>query len=83
MSLEGAEETKCMQKSPKSTYLILQSIPTPMDEFTLMIGAACAALAVLVYLMWRAATKQSWGELTKQEKKEWRMDEEKRKGIAG
>jgi hypothetical protein len=54
-----------------------------MDEFTLMIGAACAALAVLVYLMWRAATKQSWGELTKQEKKEWRMDEEKRKGIAG
>lgn len=50
-----------------------------MDETLLLVLGACAALAFLVYLMWREATKPSWGELTHSEKRRWRLDEEKRK----
>ncbi len=50
-----------------------------MDELTLLAAGACAALAVLVYLMWKSATKPEWQSLTANEKKEWRMKEETRK----
>ncbi len=50
-----------------------------MDDLTLLIVASCAVLAVLVYLMWRAATKPSWQQLTTREKKGWRTEEEERK----
>lgn len=50
-----------------------------MDDILLLAAAACAVLAALVYLMWRDATAQSWGEFTKSEKVKWRIDEEKRK----
>ena len=49
-----------------------------MDPLAVLAGA-CIVLAFLVYLMWREATKLSWGELTQKEKKRWRVDEEKRK----
>jgi len=51
-----------------------------MDEATALVAISCAALAVLVYLMWRSATRQQWGALTQTEKKKWRLEEEKRKG---
>ena len=50
-----------------------------MDEVTIITLISCVALAVLVYLMYRAATQESWGELTHNEKKKWRVDEENRK----
>ncbi len=50
-----------------------------MDDVILLVAAACAALAVLVYLMWRAATKSEWGDFAKKEKTKWRAEEEKRK----
>jgi len=50
-----------------------------MDDVVLLAAAACAALAVLVYLMWRDATRQSWGEFAKKEKAAWKTEEEKRK----
>ncbi len=50
-----------------------------MDESTMLIAASCAALAILVYLMWRSATAQEWGEFARNEKKRWRSEEEKRK----
>ena len=52
-----------------------------MDDVILLVAAACAALAVLVYLMWRAATKSEWGDFAKKEKAAWRAEEEKRKGT--
>lgn len=51
----------------------------PMEGIVFLLAASCALLAMLVYLMWRAAKKQEWGELTQHEKKRWRLDEEKRK----
>ncbi|MEM2138016.1 MAG: hypothetical protein QW568_02920 [Candidatus Anstonellaceae archaeon] len=54
-----------------------------MDDITILAAASCVALAALVYLMYRAATKPEWQELTSTEKKEWRMEEEKRKEKAG
>ena len=51
-----------------------------MDDVILLVAAACAALAVLVYLMWRAATKSEWGDFAKKEKTRWRA-EEKRNGA--
>jgi len=53
-----------------------------MDDATLLAAGACVALAALVYLMWRDATAQSWGEFAKAEKAKWRVDEEKRKEKA-
>ena len=50
-----------------------------MDDVILLVAAACVALAALVYLMWRAATKSEWGDFAKEEKAKWRLDEEKRK----
>ena len=50
-----------------------------MDDVILLVAAACAALAVLVYMMWRAATKSEWGDFAKTEKAKWRLDEKKRK----
>lgn len=52
-----------------------------MDQVTLIVLISCAVLALLVYLMWRAATKEEWGELTQKEKKQWRLDEEKRTRV--
>ena len=49
-----------------------------MDNIILLLAAACLALAVLVYLMWRAATKTEWGDFAKKEKTKWRAEEEKR-----
>ena len=54
-----------------------------MDEITLIAIAACAILTFLVWLMWKAATKDEWAELAHNEKKRWRMEEEKRKEKAG
>ena len=50
-----------------------------MDDVTLLVAASCAVLALLVYMMWRAATGESWRELTHNEKKRWRNEEEKLK----
>jgi len=50
-----------------------------MDDILPLAAAACAALAALVYLMWRDATAQSWGAFAKDEKRKWRAEEEKRK----
>jgi hypothetical protein len=50
-----------------------------MDELTILIAGSCAALAVLVYLMWRSAKKPEWHQLTTREKKSWRTEEEERK----
>ena len=50
-----------------------------MDDVTVITLISCAALAVLVYMMWRSATAQAWADLTQNEKKKWRLDEEKRK----
>lgn len=50
-----------------------------MDNTLLLAAGACIVLAVLVYLMWRDATAQSWGEFAQSEKRKWRLDEEKRK----
>jgi len=52
-----------------------------MDDVILLVAFACVALAVLVYMMWRAATKSEWGDFAKKEKAKWRLDEEKRKGA--
>jgi len=53
-----------------------------MDEIILIAFAACVLLAGLVWLMWKAATKDEWAELAHNEKKKWRMEEEKRKEKA-
>lgn len=50
-----------------------------MDETVLLIAASCVALAVLVYMMWRSAMQEEWRGLTQNEKKKWRVEEEKRK----
>ena len=50
-----------------------------MDDVILLVATACVALAVLVYLMWRAATKTEWGDFAKKEKTKWRTEEGKRK----
>jgi hypothetical protein len=50
-----------------------------MDDVTLIALSACAALAVLVYLMWRSATARAWQDLTHAEKTRWRNEEEKLK----
>ena len=50
-----------------------------MEDIVLLLAGACAALAVLVYLMWRSATASEWGDFAKKEKAKWRLDEEKRK----
>ncbi|MFA5929721.1 MAG: hypothetical protein WC861_02465 [Candidatus Micrarchaeia archaeon] len=52
-----------------------------MDDVILLVAAACASLSVLVYLMWRAATKAEWGDFARKEKAEWRAQEQKRKGA--
>jgi hypothetical protein len=54
----------------------------PMDDTVILVAGACVALAFLVWLMWRAATKAEWGQLTVSEKRRWRIDEEKRKEKA-
>ena len=53
-----------------------------MDEVLLLISGSCLALAVLVYLMWKSAMKEEWGELAQTEKKKWRIAEENRKEAA-
>ena len=52
-----------------------------MDDVLILAAAACAVLAALVYLMWRDATAQSWGDFAKTEKAKWKAEEEKRKGA--
>ena len=52
-----------------------------MEDIILLLAAACAALAVLVYMMWRAATKSEWGDFAKKEKTKWRAEEERRKAA--
>ncbi len=56
-----------------------------MDDVAILTAASCAALAIIVYLMWRSATGEGWKSLTHSEKKRWRMEEEKlrEKGQAG
>ena len=49
----------------------------PMDQTTMLIAASCLALAALVYLMWRSAMQEEWRGLTHEEKRRWRIDEEK------
>lgn len=48
-----------------------------MDGTTLLVAACCLALAALVYLMWRSAMQAEWRGLTRDEKRKWRIDEEK------
>jgi hypothetical protein len=50
-----------------------------MDSVLLLISGSCGVLAILVYLMWKDATRSEWGQLTEDEKRRWRLDEEKRK----
>jgi len=50
-----------------------------VDETLMLLAASSAALAVLVYLMWRAATQKTWQDFTSGAKKEWRAEEAKRK----
>ncbi|MFA6213917.1 MAG: hypothetical protein WC717_01435 [Candidatus Micrarchaeia archaeon] len=50
-----------------------------MDDALLLVAFACAALAALVYMMWRDATKSEWGDFARKEKAKWRLDEERRK----
>lgn len=50
-----------------------------MDKTVLLLAGSCAALALLVYLMWRSATQQEWQQLTHEEKVKWRSEEEERK----
>ena len=52
-----------------------------MDDVILLVACACVALAVLVYMMWRAATKSEWGDFAKKEKTKWRAEEERRKAA--
>jgi len=52
-----------------------------MDDVILLVVFACVALAVLVYMMWRAATKSEWGDFAKKEKAKWKVEEERRKGA--
>ncbi len=54
-----------------------------MDDTTILAAGACIVLAALVYLMWKSATADSWKELTQTEKKQWRTEEEERKGVSG
>ena len=54
-----------------------------MDDITLLAAASCVILAALVYLMWKSATKQEWQNLTRDEKVQWRTEEEKRKEGMG
>jgi len=54
-----------------------------MDDVILLVAGACAALAVLVYLMWRAATASEWGDFARQEKTKWKAEEQKRKEADG
>jgi len=54
-----------------------------MDDITLLAAASCVILAALVYLMWKSATKQEWQNLTRDEKVQWRTEEEKRKEGKG
>jgi hypothetical protein len=82
MSLHGAEQENPMEKVALQGYLMLQKELVAMDQPVPLIIVSCAALAVLVYLMWRAATEEEWGQLTQKEKKKWRLDEEKRKEAA-
>ena len=48
-----------------------------MDQTTVLSAASCLVLAALVYLMWRSAMQEEWRGLTHQEKRRWRIDEEK------
>jgi hypothetical protein len=50
-----------------------------MEDVILVVAISCAVLAALVYLMWRSATAQEWGNFAKDEKAKWRIAEEKRK----
>jgi hypothetical protein len=45
-----------------------------MDE-TLLAAASCAILAILVYLMWKEASKSHWQELTRKERERWGLEE--------
>ena len=49
-----------------------------MDDVTVLAAAACAMLAILVYLMWRDATRSGWSDMSQAEKKRWREEEAKR-----
>lgn len=46
-----------------------------MDDVTLLSAAASAALAILVWLMWRSATASGWSAMSQSEKKRWREEE--------
>ncbi|MFA6329027.1 MAG: hypothetical protein WCY41_06305 [Candidatus Micrarchaeia archaeon] len=50
-----------------------------MDDVILLVAIACVALAALVCLMWRAATKSEWGDFARKEKTKWKAEEEGRK----
>lgn len=50
-----------------------------MDTLLVAIALSCASLAVLVYFMYRSATRPDWQSFAQGEKKRWRHDEEKRK----
>lgn len=54
-----------------------------MDELTILIAASCAVLAILVYMMWRAAVGEEWHGFTRGEKRKWRVEEETRKEEGG
>ena len=48
-----------------------------MDQTTILVACGCLALALLVYLMWRSAMQSAWRGLTHEEKRRWRIDEER------
>ena len=44
------------------------------DEELIYSALATAALAILTYMMYRAATKKSWIEYSKKEKGQWQKN---------
>lgn len=50
-----------------------------MDDSVVLVAASCAALAVLVWLMWMEANKQEWGGRSQSEKSRWKKEEDLRK----
>jgi len=48
-------------------------------DATGLIALSCAVLALLVYMMWRSATDESWQKFSSGEKAEWRKKEDAHK----
>lgn len=68
-------------KSHCTAYLTLDAHFLPMDETIVLLASSCAALAVLVYLMYKSATGKRWKSLSRGEKERWKHEEKGRKAA--